>query len=160
MTDIMALCAALPVQAFAEGEVLLTEGDAGGALFILKEGSVAVTKNGAEVALVSDPGAVFGEMSVLLELPISATVTALSPVEVHICTNPFEFFSGNPAFALHTARLLASRLHNATTYLADLKLQFEDRSDHFGIMDQILGAMVEQQPRTRRQDRNADDPRL
>ncbi|MBF9059037.1 cyclic nucleotide-binding domain-containing protein [Rhodobacterales bacterium HKCCSP123] len=160
MTDIMALCSRLPLQDFAAGEALLTEGDPGGVLFILKEGSVVVTKNGAEVAQVTEPGAVFGEMSVLLELPISATVTAVSPVKAHYCTDPFDFFAGNPDFSLHTARLLASRLHNATTYLADLKLQFEDRSDHFGIMDQILGAMVEQQPKARPRQRRSDDPRL
>ena len=62
--------------------------------------------------------------------------------------------------ALHAARLLAARLQNATTYLADLKLQYEDRRDHFGMVDAILGAMVEQQPQTRTKRGKSDDPRL
>jgi hypothetical protein len=47
--------------------------------------------------------------------------------------------------ALQTARILAQRLHDSTTYLADMKAQFEDRSDHLGMVDRIIGALQNQQ---------------
>ncbi len=160
MSEILAQCADLPEVQFAAGDVLLTEGTAGGTLYILVEGSVTVTKNGAEVAEVADPGAIFGEMSVLLETPISATVTASRDVRMRVADDPLAFLHRQPNMALHAARLLAARLQNATTYLADLKLQYEDRRDHFGMVDEILGAMVEQQPQTRTKRGKSDDPRL
>lgn len=160
MSEILTHCGALKEVTFAEGEVLLAEGGLPERMYILAEGTVAVTKNGVEVARIADAGALFGEMSVLLGLPASATVTALSPVRVRLCDDPLAFIRANPEVALHTARLLAARLHNATTYLADLKLQFQDRSDHFSMMDEILGAMVEQQTPTRTTTERRDDPRL
>lgn len=160
MSDILKLCTALPETRFPAGEVLLSERGEGGVLYVLLDGQLSVRKGSTEVARISEPGAVFGEMSVLLETPISASVIAETEVRVHVCSDPLPFILENPAFALHIARLLASRLQNATTYLADLKVQFEDRSDHFGMMDEILGAMVEHQPRARTTARKADDPRL
>jgi hypothetical protein len=38
-----------------------------GQLQVLKEGAVAVVKEGVEIAGVTEPGAVFGELSVLLD---------------------------------------------------------------------------------------------
>ena len=63
--------------------------------------------------------------------------------------------------ALHTARILARRLHAATAYLADVKTQFADQKNHFAMMDRILdiadaapGARPAPPPRT------GSDPRL
>ena len=160
MTEILTICAGLPEVRFQPGDVLLSEGSPGGALYILVDGTVSVTKTGAEVARIAEPGAVFGEMSALLETPISATVTAQTESRMRVADDPLAFLRSHPEMALHAARLLAGRLQNATTYLADLKLQFEDRRDHFGMVDEILGAMVEQQPRARTGSRKTDDPRL
>jgi hypothetical protein len=43
-------------------------------LLILKEGAVAVVKEGVEIAEVAEPGAVFGGLSVLLDQPHTADV--------------------------------------------------------------------------------------
>jgi CRP-like cAMP-binding protein len=161
MSDILTHCEGLPEARFAVGETLLTEGERNGRLYILVEGSVVVTKKGIRVAQVDDSGALFGEMAALLGLPGSATVSALTPVRVRVSDDPLGFIRAKPEVALHTARLLAARLHNATTYLTDLKIQFQDRSDHFGMMDRILDAMVEQQPKASREvAASPDDPRL
>ena len=59
------------------------------------------------------------------------------------------------------ARTLAQRLYHATGYLADLKAQFADRSDHFGMMDEILDELLQQQSKERaRPESPSDDPRL
>jgi CRP-like cAMP-binding protein len=58
--------AALPVAEFRAGETVLGAGTRTGRLMILKQGAVAVIKDGVEIANVSHPGAIFGELSILL----------------------------------------------------------------------------------------------
>jgi hypothetical protein len=45
----------------------------------------------------------------------------------------------------HVSRILARRLTDATSYLADIKRQFADRADHLGMVDQVLDALVQRQ---------------
>jgi hypothetical protein len=42
-------------------------------------------------------------------------------------------------------RLLAGRLNAATTYLADLKRQFEHQSNHLGMVGEVLDVLIHQQ---------------
>ena len=71
MRAILPLCAAMPERAVPAGQTILQEGQRSGALYVLIEGSVEVLKGDVQVNTVSDPGAVFGEMSVLLDTPTS-----------------------------------------------------------------------------------------
>ncbi len=160
MPDILSHIDALPKKDYAQGDCLLTEGEPGGTLFVLIDGAVSVTKGGVEVARVAETGAVFGEMSILLNLPVSATITANGPVRVAVIDDPATYLAETPALALHTAKILASRLHAATTYLADIKRQYQDRDDHLSMVDRVLDAMVEQQPRGVRIADRDNDPRL
>src|SRR6476659_2941865 len=69
--------------AIPAGTVLLSEGTKSGRLYVLAEGTVEVVRGDVQVAVVSEPGSFFGEMSVLLDLPHTATVRTLSPATVH-----------------------------------------------------------------------------
>jgi CRP-like cAMP-binding protein len=60
--------AALPVVTYQAGETVLVDGSRTGRLLILKKGAVAIVKEDTEIARVTEPGAVFGELSVLLDL--------------------------------------------------------------------------------------------
>ncbi len=161
MTDALAACANLPVKDFAPDEPLVTEGGAGGRLYVLIAGEVRVTRGGTEVARIRTPGALFGEMSVLLDIPHSASVIAVTPVRAHVSEDAMGFIEATPAIAIHTARTLAQRLFSTTGYLADIKRQFADKSDHLGMVDTILEELLQQQRsgRVARAD-SADDPRL
>ena len=53
-------------------------------LLFLKKGSVVVIKDGAEIARVTQPRAVFGELAVLLNQPHSADVRALETSQFHV----------------------------------------------------------------------------
>ena len=64
--------AALPLATYQAGETVLTAGSTTGRLLILKEGAVEVVKEGVQIAKVAEPGAVFGELSVLLDKPHTA----------------------------------------------------------------------------------------
>ena len=66
--------AALPLESFDAGETVFAEGTKTGRLLILKSGAVCIVKGGSEIARVADPGAVFGEISALLDQPHSADV--------------------------------------------------------------------------------------
>lgn len=130
---------------YDSGDVLITEGPSSGVLYILVEGAVEVLRGDVRVSLVDEPGAVFGEISALLGRPHTATVRAIEPVIVHRIEDAESFLQMRPEIVFHVARILASRLIDATTYLADLKHQFSDRSDHLGMVDEVLEALVNQQ---------------
>lgn len=145
MADLLALCAHLPRRTFAGGETILAEGGNAGVLYILERGEIEVLKGDFQVATVDTPGAFFGDMSVLLDQPHMATVRALGDVSLFVADDPRSFLESNPTIALSLARLLARRLHSVTTYLVDLKRQFEDRDDHLAMVDEVLEALVHHQ---------------
>lgn len=130
---------------YATGDILITEGPASGVLYILIEGAVEVLRGDVRVSLVDEPGAVFGEISALLGSAHSATVRALEPTVVHRIEDAESFLQMRPEIVFHVARILARRLIDATTYLADIKHQFADRTDHLGMVDEVLEALVNQQ---------------
>jgi len=82
MASILDKCVGVPRKDFAPGTILLSEGETSGRLYILAEGSVEVLRGDTQVAVLGEPGSVFGEMSVLLNRPHTATVRATSSVGV------------------------------------------------------------------------------
>jgi CRP-like cAMP-binding protein len=161
MISVLDKCRSIPVRSFEAGQTILGQGDRTGRLYVLAEGRVAILKGGIEVARADTPGAMFGEMSVLLGLPHSASVVALGPVAMHVIDDAEGFLESTPGVALAAAHVLAQRLHDATSYLADLKSQFEGVGGHFGMIDRILGSLMNQ-PRQPDSDvaPAPDDPRL
>ena len=76
--------ATLPLVTYRAGETVLSAASKTGRLLILKEGAVAVVKEGVEIARVAEPGAVFGELSVLLDQPHTADLRALEASWFHV----------------------------------------------------------------------------
>jgi CRP-like cAMP-binding protein len=64
--------AALPLATYQAGETVLAAGTKTGRLLILRKGAVTIEKEGTEIAKVTKPGAVFGELSALLNQPHTA----------------------------------------------------------------------------------------
>lgn len=132
--------------AFAAGTVLLSEGTKSGRIYILDEGTLEVARGETRVAVISDRGSIFGEMSLLLDSTHTATVRALTPVTVHEFLDGAEFLRADPETAVVVARLLAQRLHSATTYLVDLKRQYAGHGTHLAMVSDVLASLVHQQP--------------
>jgi CRP-like cAMP-binding protein len=145
MASILETCAGAPRKDFPAGTVLITEGDTSGRLYILAEGSVEVLRGDTQVAVIGEPGAVFGEMSVLLNRPHTATVRAATPVKMFVLEDAEGFLKAHPEIAFFLSKLLAQRLAAATTYLVDIKRQFEGKSDHFGMVGEVLETLIHQQ---------------
>jgi len=116
--------AALPVVTYQAGETVIAEGSRTGRLLILAKGVVAIVKEDTEIAQVTEPGAVFGELSVLLGKPHTAEVRALETSQFHVA-NAATFFSQDPIAVLYVATALAHRLDAANHALIQLKSQLK-----------------------------------
>jgi CRP-like cAMP-binding protein len=143
----LSLLQVLPQVPCAAGAVLITEGQPVDGIYFLESGEVEVLKGGTLIAEVYDAGAVFGDMAFLLGTAPTATVKAITPCVFRHVPAPKEFFQQHPAFALHMATILARRLDSLNRYLVDIKHQFKDRSDHLGIIDEVLDALMHKHPR-------------
>src|SRR5262245_42167383 len=113
---------ALPLKTYQAGETVLANGSRTNELLILKNGSVAVVRQGIEVARVTDPGAVFGEISALLDCPHTADVHALTTSHFHVA-HPAAL--QDPAALFYVAAILARRLDRTNQALVELTNQIE-----------------------------------
>jgi CRP-like cAMP-binding protein len=148
LSTILERCRGLAERSVAPGTVLLAEGETSGLLFVLIEGEVEILKGTFQINTVADPGAIFGEISLLLGKPHMATVRAVSDCRVHVVEGGADFLKSNPEITFELSTLLAQRLHGLTTYLVDLKRQFEHHDDHLGMVDDVLETLAHQQRRT------------
>ena len=114
----------LPVTQYSAGEDVLTAGSRTGSLLVLKSGAVEVVKDGVQIAKVSTPGAVFGELSVLLDQPHSADVRALEQSEFHIADAP-TMLANDATVTLYVASILAQRLDSANQALIEVRRQLQ-----------------------------------
>jgi len=115
---------ALPIATYQPGETLLNAGSKTGLLLILKKGTVAIFRDGIEMAKVTEPGAVFGELSALLDQPHTADVRALETTQFHVA-NADALLVQNPVALLYVAAVLARRLDGANRTLIELKRQIQ-----------------------------------
>ena len=103
---------------FPAGYVLVPQGGKLGKLFVLRQGEVEIERDGTFISSTSQPGAIFGEMSLLLDIPHSATVRAVSDIEVFVIEDALRVLEANPGWTLQIARLLARRVNATTALLA------------------------------------------
>ena len=122
ITDFQRKLATFPLATYQADETVLSASSKTGRLLILKEGAVAVLKEGVEIARVTEPGAVFGELSVLLDQPHSAEVRALEASQFHVADGATTLRT-DPVAVLYVATVLAQRLDSANRALLDLKRQ-------------------------------------
>jgi CRP/FNR family transcriptional regulator, cyclic AMP receptor protein len=128
------------------GTIVLREGTKTGRLFILIEGRLEVIRGGAVVAVLAEPGALTGEMSLLLDRPHTATVRAAADSLIYEVDDAASFLNQQPSVALLIAQLLAQRLNVATTYLADLMKQYAGHGTHLEMVGEILQSMISLPP--------------
>ena len=142
MREILEYCIGGARRNVAAGTEVLHEGGRTGHLFVLIEGRVEVVKGDTVVATISEPGAVLGEMSVLLDMPHTATVRAAQDSVIYEIDDAASFLRQQPAVSLMIARMLAQRLNVANTYLADLKRQYAGHGNHLAMVGDLLQSMI------------------
>src|SRR5258708_18860052 len=97
---LLELAARLPRRSLSAGEVLIAEGDAGGALFILLDGALRVEKGGAAITAINETGVCVGELSILLDVPATADVVAAEASTVAVVEDAARALAGQPELAL------------------------------------------------------------
>jgi CRP-like cAMP-binding protein len=117
---VMRKLASLPVEVHQEGSLVLAAGTATGKLLVLKEGAVEVVQGGVRLAEASEPGAVFGELAVLLGRPHTADVRALRRSTFHVADGR-SYLRADPTAALYVAMLLARRLQAVNGHLVEAR---------------------------------------
>ena len=110
----------LPLVTYEAGETVIADGSRTGRLLVLKKGTVAIVKEGTDIAKVAERGAVFGELSVLLDQPHAADVCALETSQFHLA-DANTLLMQSPIAVLYLATMLAHRLNGANHALIQLK---------------------------------------
>jgi CRP/FNR family cyclic AMP-dependent transcriptional regulator len=117
------ILAVLPLKNYVAGETVLMPELKTGRLLILKWGAVVVLKDSIEIARVEHPGAVFGELSALLDQPHAAEVRAVKDSQFYVAEAVL--LEKDPIVLLHVARILAQRLVKANWGLVELEKQIQ-----------------------------------
>ncbi len=141
MSPLLEFVATHASRQFEAGEIIIEQGEWTGELLVLVSGEVEILRDEVRLAKAKEPGVVFGEMSVLLGGPATATVKALKPAVLSVIEKPREFLMEHPEVSLYVAELLARRLDALNKYLIDVKRQYEGH-DHIGMVDEVLGSLM------------------
>jgi CRP/FNR family transcriptional regulator, cyclic AMP receptor protein len=161
MREILDYCTGGHRRMVPAGSYVLREGTKTGRLFVLIEGRLEVIRGDNVVAILAEPGALTGEMSLLLDRPHTATVRAAADSSIYEIEDASSFLNEHPAVARLIAQLLAQRLNVATTYLADLMKQYAGHGTHLEMIGELLQSMISlpQQQVSPGSDRQSD-PRM
>jgi CRP-like cAMP-binding protein len=146
MRDILEYCVGGLRRSFSAGTEVLHEGGRTGHLYVLIEGRLEVVKGDTVVASIAEPGAVLGEMSILLDKPHTATVRAADDSTIYEIEDAASFLRQQPAVTILIAKMLAQRLNVANTYLADLKQQYAGHGNHLSMVGDVLQSMINLPP--------------
>ena len=141
MASVLALTRSLPQRHLSPGEALITEGDAGGELYVLESGRLTVERDDVRIATILDPGALIGEMSVLLGVDHSATVRADTQATVRVIEDAVNFLERTPLMALHVATLACERLDRTSALVVQLRKEADEKADDQGVLGRIFSAL-------------------
>jgi CRP/FNR family cyclic AMP-dependent transcriptional regulator len=146
MREMLEYCTGGVRQNVPTGGLVVQEGGRTGRLYVLIEGRLEVIKGDTVVAAITEPGAVLGEMSVLLDQPHTATVRAAADSVICEIDDAASFLHQQPGVALLIARMLAQRLNAANISLADLRRQHAGHGTHLAKVGDLLQSMINQSP--------------
>ncbi len=145
MVDLLQLSSHLPEVDIDSGQEILREGERARGIWILVSGELRVRRGTTVVEWIDQPGAVIGEMAVLLDTAATASVEATEPSRLRYAEDG-EAFLADPSVTYLVAVGLAERLNLVTTYLADLQDQYGD-SPETDMVWQILTRLKDRQVR-------------
>lgn len=146
MASILALTQNQPQRNLEPGETLVREGEESGDLYILETGRLIVERQGVKIAEIKEPGALVGEMSVLLAKESSATVRAERATTVRVIDNPIPFLERTPIVALHVATLACARLDATSALLVELRKENAGKAAEQSLLNRVFSALVAPAP--------------
>ena len=129
---------AYPVASYADGDLLLRQGTTTNRLLLLSDGAVDIVRDEETIARVDEPGAVFGDMAVILGLPHSADVRAAAPTRCHVIEDAAALLKAEPDLALYVMTVLASRLDAVNGHLIEARKKLGNAAAHRGLLAETL----------------------
>ena len=113
-------------EAFANGEVIIREGEVGDCMYVVQEGQVEVYVNrGADEIILNVllPGAFFGEMTLFDKDVRSASVRALGPARILTVDrkNLMRRVHEDPALAFRLVETMSHRIRRQTAMIKELE---------------------------------------
>jgi CRP-like cAMP-binding protein len=110
---------------YADGEVIVRQGDTGDCMFTIQEGRLEVLADqpgGGQTRIgVMEQGAIFGEMAIFEKEVRSASVRALGPARV-LTIDKRTFLSRvqeDPSLAFNLVRMMSQRIRKLTAALSE-----------------------------------------
>ncbi len=145
MSDLLDLAAHLPEIDVPAGGTVFEQGGPSGGLWVLASGALGVWKGDVVVGAITQPGALVGDVSLLLGIPHWATVRATESSRLRHAVDGQAFLDGDPDVMTLVARGLAHRLTSVTAYLADLEHQYGD-APGLAMVNEVLANITMHNP--------------
>ena len=133
--------AACPIATFAEGERVLRQGTVTERLLFLSSGAIDIMRDDVTLARVAEPGAVLGDMAVILGRPHSADVWAAAPTRCHVIEDAAQLLRAEPELALYVMTVLASRLDAVNGLLIETRARLGDAGPQRGFLAETLDSL-------------------
>lgn len=107
-------------------------------VLILQRGVVDVVKNEVQLARISEPGAVFGEMSFILGRPHTAAVLASAPSSFFVVDDVKSLLLADPEIAHFLMVVLAKRLDDVNGLLIEARALYLESRKHPGVLEDMF----------------------
>ena len=106
---------------YKTGDIVIRKGDPGGKLFIIVAGSVNVLNEAGIIISVLDKGEVFGEMSLICNDAVTATIQVKEEATILDIDQPnfHKILDIYPDIQLYFSRIMAERLNQSNTVRAE-----------------------------------------
>lgn len=139
--EILDRLSGFPIRVFERGDVVLAAGSRTGRLLFLKHGAVDVVMDEIEITRVDQPGAVFGEIALLLGAPHTADVLAVQSSSFYVVEDGEEFLRTEPLATLYVATVLAGRLDGVNHLLIQARSRLAESEQRRGFLGDVLDGM-------------------
>ena len=137
--EVLAMLEGFPILVFEPGGMGMSEGGVSGRLLFLKSGAVDVVMSEIDLNRVDQPGAVFGEVGLLLDTGHTANVVAVQSSSFYVVEDGAGYLRAEPLAALYVATVLAGRLDAVNHLVVDAK----QRATASGQRRGLVGEMIE-----------------
>ncbi|MCH2176423.1 MAG: Crp/Fnr family transcriptional regulator [Lentisphaeria bacterium] len=95
----------------------LEQGQSGGTVYVLKQGIVSVIVDKNEIGQNANHGELFGEISTLLNEPVSASIRTVTDCHLYRINDFQKFVSFNSELSLLFLKFMASRIDSVSKQL-------------------------------------------
>ncbi len=139
--EILEKLAGSPILMFERGDVVLAQGSATGRLLFLKQGVLDIVMEEVFLTRVTEPGAVFGDVALLLDQAHTADVLAVELSSFYVVEDAEGFLRSEPLAALYIATVLAGRLNAVNHLVVEARTRAAEAGSRRGFVMDLIERM-------------------